>query len=97
MLRPHARPWSARFHCWVAIANPDGEVDLAQGICPGEIIPLERGSSGFGYDPIFLVQDTDQTMAELSMQDKNRISHRARAVKSLMPTLRLRLGLQEGG
>lgn len=95
MLHPHPRPWPARFRCWVALANPEGKVDLAEGICPGEIIPQARGSGGFGYDPIFLVQDTDQTMAELSMQDKNRISHRAQAVKRLLPTLRLRLGLQE--
>lgn len=96
MLRPHPRPWSARFRCWVALASPEAAVDLAEGICPGEIIPQERGSGGFGYDPIFLVQDTGQTMAELSMQEKNRVSHRAKAVSNLLPTLRLRLGIQAG-
>jgi XTP/dITP diphosphohydrolase len=94
-LHPHPQPWTARFRCVVALANPEGEVDLAEGTCLGEIIATERGSAGFGYDPIFLVQGTDYTMAELSLEEKNRLSHRAKAIKELLPTLKKRLGLEE--
>src|SRR5512145_1967466 len=55
-------------------------VYIAEGICEGEIIPEERGTGGFGYDPIFLLTELGKTMAELSMEEKNRLSHRARAV-----------------
>ena len=58
----------------------DTDVYLFEGICPGEIIPEERGTGGFGYDPIFLLTELGKTMAELSMDEKNRLSHRARAV-----------------
>jgi XTP/dITP diphosphohydrolase len=93
MLRPHPRPWKARFRCMVALVSPDGDVSLAEGICQGEIVPMERGSGGFGYDPIFQVKGTGQTMAELAPEEKNRISHRARAIETLMPILLDRLGL----
>jgi XTP/dITP diphosphohydrolase len=56
------------------------KVYLTEGICPGEIIPEERGTGGFGYDPIFLLTELGKTMAELSLDEKNRLSHRARAV-----------------
>lgn len=79
-LRGLPRPWTARFRCIVAIASPDGETRFAEGICPGEIIPEERGDNGFGYDPIFLLPDSGLTMAQLPMQEKNQLSHRARAV-----------------
>ena len=74
------RPWTARFHATIAIANPSGQTQLAEGWCEGEIIPEERGTGGFGYDPIFLLTDLAKTMAELSMEEKNRLSHRAKAV-----------------
>jgi XTP/dITP diphosphohydrolase len=93
LLQPHHRPWTARFRCTMALASPEGAVDLAVGVCEGEIVPAEAGSGGFGYDPIFLVAGRGQTMAELSEADKNRISHRARAMQALLPTLYLRLGL----
>jgi XTP/dITP diphosphohydrolase len=96
MLQLHPRPWRARFRSAVALANPKGEIDVAEGICSGEIIAEERGTGGFGYDPIFLVDGTDRTMAELSMEEKNRVSHRARAIEALMPRLKVRLGLQKG-
>jgi XTP/dITP diphosphohydrolase len=60
--------------------NAPIKVTLTEGICPGVIIPAERGTGGFGYDPIFLLPELDQTLAELSMDKKNRLSHRARAV-----------------
>jgi XTP/dITP diphosphohydrolase len=86
-LRGLSRPWHARFHCTVALASPTGEVHFAEGICPGEIISEERGSNGFGYDPIFLIPELGRTMAELSMVEKNQVSHRARAVKAALPVL----------
>src|SRR5512138_526253 len=69
------RPWTARFHATIAIAVPNGETQLAEGWCEGEIIPEERGTGGFGYDPIFLLPELGKTMAELSPENKNRISH----------------------
>ncbi|MGW8250287.1 MAG: RdgB/HAM1 family non-canonical purine NTP pyrophosphatase [Anaerolineales bacterium] len=80
-------PWRAHFHCTVALAEPVGNMRFAQGDCFGVIIPEERGSHGFGYDPIFLISELGKTMAELDMEEKNRISHRARAVKSAIPML----------
>lgn len=93
LLGPHPRPWVARFRCVVALSSPLGEVDLARGDCAGEIIPDERGTNGFGYDPIFLLEAVGRTMAELTMDEKNRLSHRARAVAALLPVLLRRLGL----
>lgn len=81
------RPWRARFFCAVAVAVPGGPVHLAEGECPGEIIPEERGEQGFGYDPIFLVDGLGRTMAELNLSTKNRVSHRARAVRAALPFL----------
>jgi len=76
--KPH--PWTARFHATIAIAISDEETHLTEGFCEGQIIPEERGTGGFGYDPIFLLSEMGKTMAELSMEEKNRLSHRARAV-----------------
>ncbi len=87
-LHGHARPWKARFRCTVAVATPAGEVRFTEGILPGEIIPEERGQGGFGYDPIFFIPELGKTMAELSMEEKNKISHRARAVRDAVPVLK---------
>ncbi len=76
------RPWKARFRATIAISVPEGGIHFAEGICNGEIIPDERGTGGFGYDPIFYLPELGRTMAELSMDEKNRLSHRARAVKN---------------
>ena len=80
-------PWKAHFHCTVAVVVPAGKIDYAEGDCPGEIIPRERGSNGFGYDPIFLLAGINKTMAELTMEEKNRLSHRALAVQTAIPLL----------
>lgn len=88
-LHDHARPWTAHFHCTVAIATPEDKLYYAQGNCPGEVIPEERGNNGFGYDPIFLLPEVGLTMAELSMEEKNRLSHRARAIKASLPILQI--------
>ncbi len=63
------------------------DIYLFEGFCEGEIIPDERGKGGFGYDPIFLLSELGKTMAELSMEEKNRLSHRARAVMKAKPIL----------
>ncbi len=86
------RPWKAHFHATVAIATPIGEVEFAEGNCFGEIIPDERGTGGFGYDPIFFIAKLNQTMAELGMEEKNRLSHRARAVMNAMSILKKMIG-----
>jgi XTP/dITP diphosphohydrolase len=86
-LQGSSKPWFARFHCTVSLASPDSEIHFSEGQCAGEIIPVERGDAGFGYDPIFLVSELDKTMAELSMAEKNQVSHRAGAIKALLPTL----------
>ena len=88
--KPH--PWTARFRATVAIALPSGEVKLATGQCEGEIIQNERGSNGFGYDPIFLIPELGHTLAELDMNEKNRLSHRARAIQKAIPILKEILG-----
>jgi XTP/dITP diphosphohydrolase len=82
------RPWAARFQATVAIASPSGTIELATGHCDGEIIPEERGMNGFGYDPIFSIPEIGYTMAELGLEDKNLLSHRARAVMNAIPILK---------
>ena len=79
------RPWLARFTCTVAIATPSGDLFFTDGDCSGEIIPDERGDQGFGYDAIFYLPGMARTMAELSLKEKNHISHRAAAVLKAVP------------
>ena len=93
LLQDHPHPWTARFRCVTALASPSGQVDVAEGICSGEVIPEERGNEGFGYDPVFLVAGAGRTMAELTLEEKNLLSHRYHAIQALMPVLRARLGL----
>ncbi len=81
------RPWVARFRATVAIASPERGVQTVEGTCPGEIIPEERGQGGFGYDPIFQLEGLDKTMAELEMDEKNRLSHRGQALRNAVPIL----------
>ena len=72
---------NARFVCVVAIATPDGAImNTSEGVCEGRMIFDERGTNGFGYDPLFVPNGFEQTFAELSDSIKNRISHRARAL-----------------
>ena len=79
-LKDKEQPWEAKFHCAIAMITPDGLLHLFEGNCPGQILPHERGENGFGYDPIFLLPDRDQTMAELTNEEKNNISHRGQAM-----------------
>jgi XTP/dITP diphosphohydrolase len=82
------RPWTARFRATVAVVLPSGETHLTSGQCDGEIIPEERGSNGFGYDPIFFIPGIGRTMAELEMDEKNRLSHRALAIQNAIPIIK---------
>ncbi len=84
-------PWeqrTARFRCVLAVVPPDGSIHLTEGTCEGVIATEPAGSGGFGYDPVFYLPDLGCTMAQLSPEAKNRISHRARAVQAAMPLLR---------
>lgn len=77
----------ARFVCCAAIANPEGVIDVVEGSCKGTIAFTEKGSGGFGYDPLFLPIECHKTFAELSPDVKNRISHRARALEKALLVL----------
>ena len=79
---------SARFRCVIAIAMPDDEVELCSGECEGVITLEPRGEKGFGYDPIFYLPELDKTMAELSLEEKNKVSHRGRAAREAIKLLR---------
>ncbi len=70
----------AEFICTMALEAPDGSGFVATGICPGRILDSYQGSSGFGYDPLFYYEELQKTFAELSPDEKNRVSHRARAI-----------------
>ena len=82
------RPWKARFCCAMAIVPPNGEVRQVFGTCEGVIIPEERGSNGFGYDPIFFKPEFNMTLAEMTEEQKNSISHRGNALKQALPILK---------
>jgi XTP/dITP diphosphohydrolase len=91
-LRGKPQPWKAHFRAAIAISLPHGETGSAEGECRGWIIPDERGTNGFGYDPIFLVDGTVKTMAELELPEKNRLSHRGKAVAKARPIVQRFLG-----
>lgn len=81
------RPWTARFTCTMALALPDGRTFTRHGMCEGEITSKELGKNGFGYDHIFVVNEANQTMAELGIEQKNRISHRGHAAQKMLEIL----------
>jgi XTP/dITP diphosphohydrolase len=75
---------TARYRCVAACAWPDGREVWTEGTCEGRLVLERRGSGGFGYDPIFVPAEADgRTMAELSAEEKNAISHRGRALRAL--------------
>lgn len=86
---------SARFRCAIAIAEPTGYCRIVEGTIEGQIADRPRGLEGFGYDPIFLVPELDKTTAELTPEQKNRISHRARAAQMARVLLELWPGIQQ--
>lgn len=83
-------PWeerSARFRCVIAIASERKVIGLCEGVCEGIISFEAEGDQGFGYDPIFYIPEMDKTMAELTLEEKNRVSHRARAAEKAVRVL----------
>lgn len=80
----------ARFRCSLALVDPasDAEPIVVDGTCEGTIVLDPRGTDGFGYDPLFVVAGGTRTLAELSMDEKNRVSHRSKALAAIQPKLR---------
>ena len=80
----------ARFRCAAAFAAPEGDELLAEGVCEGRIAREAAGTGGFGYDPIFVPDGHECTMAQLTAEEKHAISHRGRALRRLAKLLRTR-------
>lgn len=78
----------AKFVSVITMLTPDGKKIVARGECPGEILTAGRGENGFGYDPIFYVPQAQCTFAQLPSEEKNRISHRARALEAFAQMVR---------
>lgn len=78
---------TARFVCVIALCRPGHEPLTFRGECAGRILRARRGTGGFGYDPVFMMEGLDKTFAELSAAEKNTLSHRARAVTACRRTL----------
>lgn len=87
----------ARFRCAAAFVNPEGDEFVAEGSCEGRIARQAAGSGGFGYDPIFVPEGYDCTMAELTAEQKHAISHRGRALRRLAKLIRQRMGTDAAG
>lgn len=102
LLAGKPRPWKARFRCALALTPTADEkgrpgvclleeaelgTEIFEGACEGQIIPAAKGAHGFGYDPLFVPDGFSQTFAELGEETKNRISHRAHAMKKLLARL----------
>ena len=77
-------PRTAAFHCAIALKLPGKEPLVAEGVCPGVLLEEERGNGGFGYDPLFLYEPLNKTFAELTEEEKNAVSHRARACEKML-------------
>ena len=79
--------WTGRFRCVIAVAGPDRQTQVYSGACCGRIVREPRGENGFGYDPVFLFPNLGLTMAELTSEQKNTVSHRALAVRRVVTAL----------
>ncbi|WP_286120850.1 XTP/dITP diphosphatase [Pediococcus pentosaceus] len=75
---------TATFHSSVVVRKPDGSELVANGNLRGRILPVPRGDNGFGYDPLFFVEAKNKTLAEITREEKNKISHRALAIEDLL-------------
>lgn len=78
---------TARFRSVLALVGPDGSLLLADGVCEGVILRERRGNSGFGYDPLFFMPDRGKTLSEMTLLEKNSVSHRGNALRSLKQKL----------
>jgi XTP/dITP diphosphohydrolase len=83
-LRGHARPWTARYRCVLALARDGTVLRTAPGAVEGEIIAEPHGAGGFGYDPLFWLPGLGKTMAEIDLATKQTLSHRGRALQALL-------------
>jgi XTP/dITP diphosphohydrolase len=83
----------ARFICIIALVEPSGHEVSFEGTCEGVIGTEPRGGYGFGYDPLFIVEEAGKTMAELKPEEKNKLSHRARAIERLKEWLQKNVGV----
>ena len=83
---------SARFMTVMALSDPLGNVEVVEGVLPGKITQDFQGTQGFGYDPVFFVPELGQTLAELSLEKKNEVSHRAQAFKKIKEVLLTKIG-----
>ena len=77
----------ARFRCVLAFVDTNGKTILCDGSCEGVILDKERGAGGFGYDPLFLIEKLNKSMAEITLEEKNQISHRGAALKLMAKEL----------
>ena len=82
----------AQFVCAAVLALPDGREHVSEGVVAGRLIREPRGRNGFGYDPIFVPASSDITTAEMNPADKDRISHRGKALRGLAPVIAALLG-----
>ena len=78
---------TARFHCVLAFIDTDKTIMTSNGVCEGILLDAARGVDGFGYDPLFLIPELNKTLAEVSMQVKNSISHRGQALRNMAKQL----------
>ncbi|MGX9352450.1 RdgB/HAM1 family non-canonical purine NTP pyrophosphatase [Shimia sp. W99] len=79
-----AKPWMAQFRCTLVLAWPDGHDEVFEGVAPGHLVWPIRGKDGFGYDPMFVPEGHDVTFAEMDRWEKNKISHRGKAVEQFV-------------
>lgn len=87
-LEPHNNR-KAKFVCAMTLLDENGKIIIqTKGECHGEIAKTQSGTNGFGYDPVFLVENTSKTMAEISEEEKNSISHRGRALRNIIEYLK---------
>jgi XTP/dITP diphosphohydrolase len=82
----------AHFACAAALVLPSGSEHVAEGVLDGSVIDAPRGTNGFGYDPIFVPESSGLTTAEMAAADKDKISHRGRALRALAPVIAALLG-----
>ncbi len=86
---------TAKFVSVITVVYPDGNKLMARGECRGHIVGEERGANGFGYDPLFVPEGFDKTFAQLTAEEKNKISHRANALRQLETLLKEKMNEPE--
>jgi XTP/dITP diphosphohydrolase len=82
---------NAQMKCLMVLLSPEGEENIFEGVLKGQIAKDMRGTSGFGYDPVFIAEGHTKTMAELTSAEKNRISHRGQALKAVKAFLKTKM------